>query len=390
MPEPLLDQMLLSYLGGVWQGEADIGECLDTASRVEPEDEFSWAREWIRTAERIRQVAQQAEVKGQLSRAGEAWLRSSTYYRAALHCHPEPRDPDGVRWARHVLVGFTRALRLLGVPAQPVLIPYEGTSLPGYFFRSPVARERAPVVIVHPGRDAWAEDCKYLAEGAIKRGYHCLLFEGPGQGKALRLQGLALRPDWEKVVTPVVDWVLTQPGVDAERIALVGIGMGGSLAPRAAAFEKRLKLCVANPGVYNWGDIVSEFIASIDPGLIPLVDIDRRAFDARMSEWMEVSRLLRWGMKDAMWKHGAASPSEALLQMRSYSNKGFAERITCRMLVMDSTGGSFGQGLRLYEALRCPKDYLLLTEEDAAQAHWQAGALSAGSQCMFEWLDVHL
>ena len=77
---------------------------------------------------------------------------------------------------------------------------------------------------------------------AMQRGYHCLQFAGPGQGTAIRLQGLPFRPDWEKVVTPVVDFAVGLPGVDPERIALMGLSMGGALAPRAAAFEKRIKV----------------------------------------------------------------------------------------------------------------------------------------------------
>jgi hypothetical protein len=249
---------LLLQMDHAWQGEVDVGECLDTLWRVDPADASTWAREWTRTAERIREVAQHAEAKGRWISAGEAWLRTSAYCRAALYCYPGPRAPEVTRLARQVLVGFTRALRLLALPAQPVSIPYEHTTLPGYFFRSPAARGLAPVLIVHPGRDAWAEDCKSLAEGSLKRGYHCLLFDGPGQGKALRLQGLPFRPDWEGVVAPVVDWVLGQRGVDPARIALVGFGMGQSLAPRLALFEKRVKLCLASPGASSWAELAYE------------------------------------------------------------------------------------------------------------------------------------
>jgi len=83
---------------------------------------------------------------------------------------------------------YASALRLLELPAEPVSIPYAGTTLPGYFFRCRPAVQPAPLLIVHSGRDAWAEDCKYLADAALERGYHCLLFDGPGQGRVLRLQ----------------------------------------------------------------------------------------------------------------------------------------------------------------------------------------------------------
>jgi dipeptidyl aminopeptidase/acylaminoacyl peptidase len=98
------------------------------------------------------------------------------------------------------------------------------------------AGEPKPTLIMHTGFDGSA---------AIERGYNVLAFDEPGQYGPLHREGLVFRPDWEKVVTPVVDFALRQPGVDPKRIALMGISMGGYLAPRAAAFEKRLAALIA-------------------------------------------------------------------------------------------------------------------------------------------------
>jgi alpha-beta hydrolase superfamily lysophospholipase len=90
-----------------------------------------------------------------------------------------------------------------------------------------------------------------VGEAARRHGWNCLIFEGPGQGSALRLNKLPFRYDWEAVVTPVVDFALNLRGVDPERIALLGMSMGGYLAPRAAAFEHRIAACVAYDGVFQ-------------------------------------------------------------------------------------------------------------------------------------------
>ncbi len=390
MADPILDNVLLFYLGHTWQGLADIGECLDTASRINADDEYSWPQEWLKTAERVRGYAEQSEAGGHKVSAGEAYLRAANYYMAALHRHPEPKDPEVQQMAEQSVPCFIKALELLSIPAQPVEIPYEGTTLPGYFFRSPIAGERAPVLIVHQGRDGWAEHCKFLADGAIKRGYHCLLFDGPGQGKVIRLQGLPFRPDWEKVITPVVDFAINTPGVDPDRIALMGISMGGALAPRAAAFEKRLKICIANPGVYRWADIFYGFIAAFNPDLIKLLETDPQAFNAQMEELARGIPLIGWGLKDSMWKHGATSPADLMIKMKDFTNEGITDQITCRMLIMDGTADDFSQGKKLYEALKCPKDYMLFTEEDTGLVHCQTGALAVSSQRMFDWLDEYI
>ena len=95
-----------------------------------------------------------------------------------------------------------------------------------------------PTLIAHGGFDSTLEELYTSAVApAIERGYNCLTFEGPGQGGVIRKQKIPFRPDWEKVVTPVVDYALTNRAkeIDPNRIALMGISMGGYLAARAAS-----------------------------------------------------------------------------------------------------------------------------------------------------------
>jgi hypothetical protein len=53
MADPILDQVLLFYLGEAWTKMTDINECLETASRIKKDDSESWSREWRKTAERL-------------------------------------------------------------------------------------------------------------------------------------------------------------------------------------------------------------------------------------------------------------------------------------------------------------------------------------------------
>jgi dipeptidyl aminopeptidase/acylaminoacyl peptidase len=100
--------------------------------------------------------------------------------------------------------------------------------------------------------DGYAEECYWgVAAAALERGYNCLAFDGPGQGGVLRQREVPFRPDWEAVVTPVLDFALKRPEVDPERIALMGRSFGGYLAPRAASAEHRLAALVADPGQFD-------------------------------------------------------------------------------------------------------------------------------------------
>jgi hypothetical protein len=62
---------------------------------------------------------------------------------------------------------------------------------------------------------------------AMDRGYNVLTFEGPGQGAVIREQELYFRHDWEKVVTPVIDYALTKSDIDESQMALLGVSYGG-------------------------------------------------------------------------------------------------------------------------------------------------------------------
>jgi hypothetical protein len=95
---------------------------------------------------------------------------------------------------------------------------------------------------------------------------------------------------------------------------------------------------------------------------------------------------------DWMWRHGARSPSELLLKLKEFTNAPIVDRISCRMLVMDGTAEAFtaGQARKLYDSLRCPKDYMLFTEEDTGLVHCQTGAHAVAAQRMFDWLDEHV
>ena len=106
--------------------------------------------------------------------------------------------------------------------------------------------------MIHQGFDGTAEECWFgVGTDAVARGYNVLAFDGPGQGRAVRKQDLHFRPDWEAVITPVVNWTVARPDVDPGRIVLYGLSMGRYLAPRAAAYEPRLRAVIANEGVYD-------------------------------------------------------------------------------------------------------------------------------------------
>jgi dienelactone hydrolase len=85
-----------------------------------------------------------------------------------------------------------------------------------------------------------------------RRGIHTLAIDGPGQGEALRLQGIPSRFDYEVPARAAYEYLAQRPEVDAKRMAVMGFSMGGYYAPRAAAMEPRFAACVAWGGHWDY------------------------------------------------------------------------------------------------------------------------------------------
>jgi len=390
MADPVLDEVSLYYLGQSWFQATDVAEVLETMGRVDREDPLSWEVEWNITADRLATLGADSEQAGHDLTAAHAYLRAATYYRAALHRDMDPRAPETAVQAQKAVDAFERYLELSGSPCEPVAMPYENTTLPGYFCPAEPGSGPAPTLIFHEGKDGWAEDGKFIVDEAHKRGINVLLFDGPGIGKTIRTQGLPFRHDWEAVITPVVDWVLQQPEVDDTRVGLYAVSLGGYLAPRAAAFEHRLSALVVNPGVVEWASVYEMELGYIDPDLPALLDADPEAFNAAIDQVMQHSDFLRWGMEDSMWHHGAQTPAELMFEIRRFDNTDLIDDITAKTLVLDAEWETRGQARDFYDQLTSEKDYLLFTEAEAAQFHVQPGATAMHAHRVFDWLDENL
>ena len=130
-------------------------------------------------------------------------------------------------------------------------MPYEGKWLAG-ILRKPEGVEKPPVLVFACGLDSCKEETETYENPYLARGIATLVFDGPGQGEGE--YDFAIRGDYEVAVKAVIDYIETRKDLDASRIGMAGISLGGYYAPRAAAFEKRIKACLALGGPYDWGE----------------------------------------------------------------------------------------------------------------------------------------
>jgi hypothetical protein len=123
---------------------------------------------------------------------------------------------------------WLKSLPFFDPPIEQVKISYEADDLNGFYIRSRSGAEKRPLLILGNGSDGSLLDIwLWGGAGAVTRGYDCLTFDGPGQGYALWKQKLYFRTDWQKVITPVVDYALSRPEVDSKRVAIQGVSQGG-------------------------------------------------------------------------------------------------------------------------------------------------------------------
>jgi pimeloyl-ACP methyl ester carboxylesterase len=390
-------------MSAIYAGEADLGECLATASRIKDGDFESWYREWYATAEHFRRVGDRAVKAGHQVTARDAYYRAATYYRTGeFFLHGDPDDPRIVATWRKGRDSFVAAAELDPRPFERVKIPYDDTTLPGYFYRTEEAAdgETPPLLIVQTGFDGCQEELHPYAVAAVERGYNVLTFEGPGQGEVIRVQGLGFRHDWEHVVEQVVDYLIGHTDVDPDRIALWGISLGGYLAPRAAAFDHRLAACIADGAMFDVGEVL---LAGLEKGgavpagmtvkeLREYLESDPPQYNKAIREEMKASTTARWQNEHGMYVFKAGSPALFWADFTAFSLRGAAEKIICPTLVCWGGADSFDPGGRqakqLYRQLTCPKTLMGFTQRYEAGDHCQLGAFALSFGRKFDWLDT--
>lgn len=389
--DPAFSFQLLRILGSTYYGGADIGECLYTAYKIKEGDFESWYLEWSKTAQRVREYGDKCLTSGHKLSACEAYLRASNYFRTAeFFLHINPQDSRIIEaWQNSVDI-FRKAVQMLPFRVDFIEIPYERTTLPGYFYKSCDSSEsQRPTLILHTGFDGTQEELYTTSViAALKRGYNCLTFEGPGQGRVIRKQGIPFRHDWEKVVTPVVDYIDTNYNnyCDMKRLALMGISMGGYLAARAAAFEDRISACILDDGVYdiyqNNIDKLGDLKDEVEKGNSIVVN-------TAIETSMYFSTRIKWWISHGMWTYKAKDPLDYLQKNKDYTLKDVVNKIKCPTLVLEAQNDDdFPGGPKMvYEGLQCPKNYILFTEEEGADDHCQIAALALSNQRIFDWLD---
>jgi pimeloyl-ACP methyl ester carboxylesterase len=274
-----------------------------------------------------------------------------------------------------------------GGPISRDRVPYGQGYLP-VWAAGPSGREAAGTILLHGGFDSSMEEFLGAVLYLSKRGYSVYLFDGPGQGDALRRYNIPMTHEWEKPVKAVLD----RYGLDD--VTIVGASLGGMLAPRAAAFEPRIKRVVA------WGVMPNflEVIISTRPHLLQvLMKIALRLklkppINLAARREMAGDTMAEWGIKHGMYAFGARSPYEYLAMADKYQILDIAELVTQDFLLLGSTKDHFiprGFYKEVIDGLVNVKSltFRLFTEKEEAENHCNAGNTRLVLNTIMDWIN---
>jgi dienelactone hydrolase len=225
----------------------------DAATRGSDVGTRDFMAAWTAVVDDLQAQAVDDEKNGHRRTAGQKYHRATNYLIQAERMQ-SAHSPERPAVYQRCLDLMQKTFDLLDPATTRVAVPFEGALLPAYFTS---AGPGAPCVIMWNGLDSTKEHMYVsgFSQELAARGISTLMVDCPGSGEALRFGGLTARVETETWAAACVDHLLERGDVDPARIGLVGWSLGGYYAPRAAAFEKRLALCVAWGANHDWGAV---------------------------------------------------------------------------------------------------------------------------------------
>jgi pimeloyl-ACP methyl ester carboxylesterase len=302
-------------------------------------------------------------------------LAAAFAYRAA-EFFTHPKDTDKIPLYDQFYDRFYAAIQ--DGQMERCTVPYQDVSLPALRFS---LGKVSGTIVIHGGLDSFMEELYSVASYLAGAGYEVILFDGPGQGAALRRCNLTMTHEWEKPVAAVLDHF------DRADVTLVGLSLGGYLAPRAAAFEERItrlvafdvfiydqhgsglqgtayKLFLRFPAFYNW--------------------IARAAMrqsvnaDHVINQWMFIT--------------GSSTPAEWNALIQDYSVSDIAAQVRQDVLLLAGEEDHMiplGEYYKNMKGLTNARSLTgrIFSAEEQAQNHCQVGNLKLALDVILEWID---
>lgn len=390
LANPWFNAQFERTIGHSTAGGADLGECFSLKEALAGDDFDAWYLAWYELAGKLERQAEKHAANGEDFSAYSAYLRASNYFRSSFFFLDEqPTDPRIEQAYELARTCFQKALQHSEFVFEPLRIPFAGTHLPAYLFLPEEKKRPWPLLIDTGGGDAIKEELFFTSvTAALQRGYACLVFDGPGQGEMLRKYKMPFQPDWEAVITAVIDHVSASAKVLVDKFILYGSSFGGYLAPRAATVEQRIAACIANPGILNAsGNQADRLPADVRQALDEGNDEKVNRFFEQLKQ---KDKMMGFLFESRKVRFAAKTMAEMLRKTRDYHIEESVRQIQCPLLVLDNELEHItqGQAEKLYAALSSKgKHYHLFREKDGHGGHCQPLSHCYTNEVIFSWLN---
>jgi hypothetical protein len=385
------DYVTRCMLGYAAQGVMDIGRVFATIALTRDGDADSWYAAWRATAEKLHRRAQSSLESGHAETAHRLFLSASEAYAQAVAFADGQSDRTTFEptfalqtqcWEAFVDSSGGRIVR--------VAVPYEGTSLPGFLFRPDTSGTRRPTVVMTNGSEGsksglWA----WGASSALARGWNVFIYDGPGQQTMLFDNGHPFRPDWEAVLTPVVDALVGRSDVDAAALCAYGCSQAGYWVTRALAFEHRFVAAVVDPGVM---DVSTAWTANLPAALVDVLKAGNSAvFNGALAE---VAKDPKMAETMAARARPFAKPTayDTFAAVLGYNLRDVVGLVKTPLLIMDPDDEAFwpGQSKDLGQHLGGDHEVVRFGREDGTNYHCEPMARLEADATMLDFFQDRL
>ena len=363
-PTGPFESQTLRLVAEAQQGGGDVFDIARLCRTLEPGDKEGWERAWLGLAGAMEAKARRELELGHKRTAMQSFFHANQYYRMSdVFLTADDLATKKARFLK-CQENFRAGAGLHLPPLETITVRCGGEEYDGYFCHpANPAPGRWPAVFLIGGADAFAEEIFFSGRQVLERGWALLLVDTPGRGSSLYVKGIPTRHDYEAPVRACVDYLAARPEVDAGRIALIGISMAGYYAPRAAAFDRRVKALVCWSGCYSVLDDLYLFCAHLQP---------------------TVRRLL-----------GGVSDAEARERLKAFTLEGVAGRITCPTLITHGAADrlmSVEGAKRLFQAIGSADKTLKIYEDPEAggTVHCSHDYWAHNVPFMLDWLEERL
>jgi dipeptidyl aminopeptidase/acylaminoacyl peptidase len=356
-------------------GGAEIGEVNRIGLRLKKHvgDDDAWFREWSREARAVEDRGRERLAEGRVTSGAQYLQRASAYYHVGERFLQPKSKAGNDAYMRGVQALRDAAPHIRRPRLEHVEIPYDGASLPAiYVHAEPANRSgKVPAMVFFDGLDV-TKEIQYFKGVAdlAARGVACLIVDGPGNGESIRFRNFYLRHDTEHYATPVFDYLSRRPEVDAKRIGIMAISLGGYYAPRAAAFDERFACCIAWGAQWDYRKIWADRFERLARADTPSLSV---------------------ASQHIAWVLNAGSQDDVLKRLEPFKLDGVVQKIKCPFLMLHGEGD---EQIPLTEARKCfdavgakDKTFKLFTRDEGGYHHCQIDNQSICSAYMWDWLE---